>query len=225
MKPKFAIGQRVRVVRASPDWDAPVGALGVVASYEGANYRGTDWEVGFLRDGAVACEPPWPIDESCLGRAAGGAFDPLPFEGHCQASDGCWMDEIITSLCVEDLPDRDARLRDAIALLQPVVGGTPLVTEYAWHPSRDGAGDVLNLLTTWCASFPWAGIIASFRRRFPESSSIVDDGWRIELNLQRQRAKAFLGADVVDFRLFVEPWSSFERRPTGIRYQATPPPW
>lgn len=57
MRPRFRIGQRVRVSRASADWDAPVGALGTVASYDGANDRGTDWAVGFLQDGAEALDP------------------------------------------------------------------------------------------------------------------------------------------------------------------------
>jgi len=83
MKPRFEVGQRVRVIQASVDWDAPVGALGTVASYEGANDRGTDWEIGFLRDEAVAFEPAWPIDESCLEAAERGTFEPLLFEPYC----------------------------------------------------------------------------------------------------------------------------------------------
>lgn len=108
MRPKFSIGQRVRVTRASADWDAPVGALGTVASYDGANDRGTDWAVGFMQDGAEACEPSWPVDESCLEADGPGAFEPLPFEAHCLAPDGSWMDEIVTCLSTDDPPDRDA---------------------------------------------------------------------------------------------------------------------
>jgi hypothetical protein len=224
MKPKFEVGQRVRVIRASADWDAPVGALGVVASYDGANHRGTDWEVGFLQDGAVAYEPAWPIDESCLEAARPGATDPLPFTDHCLAPDGSWLDEIATSLLIEDLPDRDARLVEVIELLQPVVAGSPLPTQYAWYPRCDGGGDLLEFLTTWCGTPPWTGIVASLRARFEDSCSIVDDGWSLEFALQSKGARAFFGPEAIGFRLFVDPWSSFERRPRAMRYRLTPPP-
>ena len=128
------VGQRVRVTRASADWDAPVGALGTVASYDGANDRGTDWAVGFLQDGAEAFDPSWPVDESYLEADGPGAFEPLPFDAHCLAPSGAWMDEIITCLEVEDPPDRDARLASSLTVLQPLVGGTALATEFIWHP-------------------------------------------------------------------------------------------
>ncbi len=98
MRPKFKVGQRVRVTRSSADWDAPVGTLGTVASYDGANDRGTDWAVGFLADGAEAYDPCWPVDESYLEAAGLGSFEPLPFDAHCLAPDGAWMDEVITCL-------------------------------------------------------------------------------------------------------------------------------
>lgn len=224
MKPRFKIGQRVCIVRASADWDAPVGALGTVASYDGANYRGTDWEIGFLRDGAGVYEPAWPIDESCLVEAGPGASDPLPFEDQCLAVDGSWSDAIITCSGVNDPADRDARLAHAVAALRPLLGGEPLASDCAWYPRTIYQADVLMLRTTWCACQPWIEIIAPLRRRFAESNWIVDDGWSVEMHLDRDAARALLGADVVDFRLFVEPWSSFERRPQGARYRSEPPP-
>jgi hypothetical protein len=224
VKPKFEIGQRVRVIRASADWDAPVGALGVVASYNGANHRGTDWEVGFLRDGAVAYEPAWPIDESCLEAAGAGATDPLPFPDHCLAPDGSWLDEIVTTLLIEDQPDRDARLVEAIDVLQPLIGGNPLATQYTWYPRCDGGGDLLHYLTVWCDTSPWAGVVAALRARLGDSCSVVDDGWSLEFAvLQAEGARAFFGPGAIGFRLFVDPWSSFERRPRAMRYHPTPP--
>ena len=104
------VGQRVRVTRASADWDAPGGALGTVTSYDGANDRGTDWAVGFLQDGAEAFEPSWPVDESYLEAAGPGTFEPLPFDAHCLAPDGASIEQIITCLEVDDAPGRDARL-------------------------------------------------------------------------------------------------------------------
>jgi hypothetical protein len=220
MKPKFEVGQRVRVVRASADWDAPVGALGVVASYDGANHSGTDWEVGFLRDDAVAYEPAWPIDEGCLEAAGSGASDTLAFPDHCLAPDGSWLDEIATTLLIEDQPDRDARLAEVIELLQPVVGGIPLATHYTWIPRCDGGGDLLEFLTIWCDTLPWAGIVASLRARFGGSCSVVDDGWSLEFAvLQAEGARAFFGPRATAFRLFVDPWSTFERRPKSMRYR------
>jgi hypothetical protein len=45
MKPRFADGQRIRVVRA-PEWDTSCeGALGTVEGYSEANRAGTGWEV------------------------------------------------------------------------------------------------------------------------------------------------------------------------------------
>jgi hypothetical protein len=224
MRPKFRVGQRVRVTRASADWDALVGALGVVASYDGANDRGTDWAVGFLQDGAEAFEPSWPVDESYLEAHGPGAFDPLPFDAHCLAPDGAWMDEVITSLSIGDPPDREWRLREAIELLQPLVGGSALATEYSWHPRTDGAGDILEFLTTWCGSAPWPGTVASLRARFPDSHYIVDDGWSVEFALQHEAALALCGHDALDFRFFADPWSSFERRPRSARYPPSPAP-
>lgn len=224
MKPKFRVGQRVRVTRASADWDAPVGARGVVASYDGANDRGTDWAVGFLRDGSEAYDPCWPVDESDLEADGPGAFDPLPFDGHCLAPDGAWMDEVITNLTVGDPPNREWRLREAIEVMQPVVGGSALATQCSWHPRTDDTGDILVYLTTWCGSAPWAGTVASLRARFPDSCSIVDDGWGVEFALERKGAQTLFGPDVLGFRLFVDPWSSFERRPRGARYPPSPTP-
>jgi hypothetical protein len=224
MKPRFEVGQRVRVIRASADWDYPVGALGTVASYDGANCHGTDWEVGFLQDGAEAYEPAWPVDEGCLEDAGPGPIDPLPFTDHCLDADGGWADEIITSLTIGDPPDREWRLREAIEVTQDIVGGSPLATRYVWHPLSDGTGDILEFLTTWCGSSPWAGTVASLRARFQDSCSIVDDGWSVEFALQGERAQALCGPDALGFRLFVDPWSSFERRPRAMRYRPTPPP-
>jgi hypothetical protein len=224
MKPKFKLGQRVRVVRTGADWDAPVGALGMIASYDGPNHRGTDWEVGFLPDGAEAFEPAWSIDESCLELAGPIASDPPPFGAHCLTPDGAWMDEIVTRLDVADPPDADARLVVAIEHLEPLLGGTPLSTSFSWHPLRDGSGDALMFLTTWCACRPWTDIVAPLRRRFADSCSIVDDGWAVEFHLPQDDACTLLGADAVEFRLFVDPWSSLERRPPGARYRLMPPP-
>jgi hypothetical protein len=218
------VGQRVRVTRASADWDAPVGALGTVTCYDGANDRGTDWAVGFLQDGAEAFAPSWPVDESSLEAAGPGSFEPLPFDAHCIAPSGAWMDEIITCLEVDDPPDRDARVASSVTVLQPLVGGTPLATEFIWHPRPARAGDILTLITTWCACRPWTEIVAPLRRRFSESCWIADQGWEVEFALTRGCASVLFGPDAVGFRLFVEPWSSFERRPRGARYPPSPTP-
>jgi hypothetical protein len=224
MKPRFRVGQRVRVARASADWDAPIGALGIVESYAGANDRGTDWAVGFLRDGAEICEPAWPIDESYLEPAGPGAFEPLPFEAHCLAPDGTWLDEITTCLEVDDPPDGDRRLASALVDLHPLVGGAPLATGLTWYPRQPPPGDILTLVTTWCACPPWTEIVAPLRQRFIETCSIIDDGWNVEFVLDPACAPVLFGADAVGFRLFVDPWSSFERRPRGARYQPSPLP-
>jgi hypothetical protein len=224
MRPRFRVGQRVRVTRASADWDAPIGALGTVASYDGANDRGTDWAVGFLQDGAEAFEPAWPVDESYLEADGPAAFEPLPFDAHCLAPDGAWMDEIITCLSVEEPADLDACIERAKTLLQPLVGGAALATELSWRPRFKAPGDILTIVTTWCGSDPWTDVVASLRRRFPESCSIIDDGWLVEFHLQGDRAPALFGPGAVDFRLFVEPWSSYERRPRGSRYPPSPLP-
>jgi hypothetical protein len=214
----------VRVTRASADWDAPVGALGTVAAYDGANARGTDWAVEFMQDGAHAFDPPWPVDESHLEDAGPGAFDPLPFDAHCLAPDGAWMDEVVTRLAVDDPADRDARLAVALNALQPLVGGTPLATEYRWHPRPGEAGDILTLITTWCGCRHWVEIVAPLRQRFAETCWIVDDGWDVELALTPASLPEVFGPDAVDFRIFIEPWSSFQRRARGERYPPSPPP-
>jgi hypothetical protein len=224
MRPKFQVGQRVRVSRASADWDAPVGALGIVASYDGANDRGTDWAVGFWQDGAEAFEPCWPVDESYLEPAGPGAFEPLPFDAHCLAPDGAWMDEIITCVELNDPPDRDARLASSLAVLQPLLRGAPLATEFTWYPRNASPGDILALVTTWCACRPWTEIVAPLRKRFSHSCWIGDQGWEVELSLTGACAAVLFGPDAVGFRLFVEPWSSFERRPRGARYPPSPAP-
>lgn len=225
MKPKFSIGQRVRVTRSSADWDAPVGTLGTVSSYDGANDRGTDWAVGFLADGAEAFDPCWPVDESYLEADGAGAFDPVPFDAHCLAPDGTWMDEIITRLSVDEPPDRDACVARALTLLQPLTGGTALGTDLFWYPRLgDPPGDVMVITTNWCGCLPWTESVAALRRRFPESCSIVDDGWLVEFHLQDDRAASLFGSGAVGFRLFVEPWSSYERRPRGSRYPPSPLP-
>jgi hypothetical protein len=226
MRPKFRVGQRVRVTRSSADWDAPVGTLGTVASYDGANDRGTDWAVGFLADGAEAYDPCWPVDESYLEAAGPGSFDPLPFDAHCLAPDGAWMDEVITSLDVDDPPDRDreARIATSLTALRPLVGGTALATELTWVPRPGGAGDILTMSTTWCACRPWTEIVAPLRQRFSEGCWIVDLGWEVELALTAASVPRVFGPDACGFRLFVEPWSSFERRMPGSRYPPSPPP-
>lgn len=218
------MGQRVRVTRSSADWDFPVGTRGMVASYDGANDRGTDWAVGFLADGAEAFDPSWPVDESYLEADAPGSFEPLPFDAHCLAPDGAWMDEVITCLDVDDPPDRDARLAGSLTALQPLVGGAPLATEFRWHPRQEEPGDILTLITTWCACRPWTEIVAPLRRRFAESCWIVDQGWEVEFGLTTGCAPLLFGPDAVGFRLCVEPWSSFERRPRGSRYPPSPAP-
>jgi hypothetical protein len=224
MRPKFRVGQRIRVTRSSADWDAPVGTLGTVASYDGANDRGTDWAVGFLADGAEAFDPCWPVDESYLEAAGPGSFDPLPFEAHCLAPDGAWIDEVITCLDVDDPPDRDARLASSLTTLQPLVGGTPLATELSWFPKPANAGDILTLSTTWCACRPWTEIVAPLRQRFSETCWIVDLGWEVEFALTYAGAQSLFGPSACGFRLFVEPWSSFERRRPGSRYPPSPAP-
>ena len=226
MRPKFKVGQRVRVTRSSADWDAPVGTLGTVASYDGANDRGTDWAVGFLADGGEAYDPCWPVDESYLEAAGPGSFEPLPFDAHCLAPDGAWMDEVITCLYVDDPPDRerDARIARSLAALQPLVGGVALATELSWAPKAGDAGDILILSTTWCACRPWTEIVAPLRQRFAEGCWIVDLGWEVELALTDATAPLVFGPDACGFRLFVEPWSSFERRLPGSRYPPSPPP-
>jgi hypothetical protein len=224
MRPKFRVGQRVRGARSSADWDAPVGALGAVSSYDGANDRGTDWAVGFLQDGAEAFDPCWPVDESHLEPAGPDAFGPLPFDAHCLAPNGAWMDEVITCLDVDDPPDREARLASSLAAVQPIVGGTALATELTWHPRPDAPGDTLTLITTWCACRPWTEIVAPLRRRFTEACWIVDLGWEVEFVLTPAAAPALFGPDATEFRLFVEPWSSLERRPRDARYPPSPAP-
>ena len=222
MRPKFRVGQRVRVTRASADWDAPVGALGTVASYDGANDRGTDWAVGFLQDGSEAFDPCWPVDESYLAADGPGAFDPLPFEAHCLAPDGAWMDEIVTCLSVDDPSDREAYVERALTLLHPLVGGAALATDLSWRPSREPPADILTIVTSWCGCRPWTEIVASLRRRFPETCSVIDDGWSVEFHLQSDRTPALFGPGAVGFRLLSDPWSSFERRGggRGIRRRA-----
>jgi hypothetical protein len=46
--------------------------------------------------------------------------------------------------------------------------------------------------------------------------------WEVEFVLTRACAPMLFGPDAVGFRLFVEPWSSFERRPRGARYPPSP---
>jgi hypothetical protein len=218
------VGQRVRVTRSSADWDVPVGTLGTVASYDGANDRGTDWAVGFLADGAEAFDPCWPVDESYLEAAGPGAFEPLPFDVHCLAPDGAWMDEVVTCLDVVDPQDPEARLASLLIALQPLVGGTLLATESTWHSHHAEPEDVLRLTTTWCACLPWTEIVAPLRRRFGDACWIVDQGWEVELVLTEASAPLVFGQDALGFRLFVEPWSSFARRLPGSRYPPSPAP-
>ena len=224
MRPRFRIGQRVRVTRASADWDAPVGALGTVASYDGANDRGTDWAVGLLRDGAEAFEPSWPVDESYLEADGPGAFEPIAFAPHCLAPDGAWMDEVITCVDVDDPPDRDARLASSLTLLQPLIGGTSLATDISWFPKPAHAGDILTFSTTWCGCQPWTEIVAPLRQRFSDACWIIDNGWEVAFTLTYASAKLLLGPDACGFRLFAEPWSSYERRPRQARYPPSPMP-
>ena len=92
------------------------------------------------------------------------------------------------------------------------------------RPREAPPGDILTIETTWCTCRPWSEIVASLRQRFLESCYIVDDGWQIEFCVGNGHALTLFGLDAVGFRLFVEPWSSFERRPRGERYPPMLPP-
>jgi hypothetical protein len=147
----------------------------------------------------------------------------LSFEEQCLAADGSWSDSIVTYVGLDDPVDRGARLTQAVAVLRPLLGGEPLATDFRWHPRKDES-DLRTLITAWCACLPWLEIVPPLRRRFAGSNWIADDGRLVEMHLDRDAAQAFLGPDVAGFRFFVEPWSSFERRPQGARYRPEPPP-
>ncbi len=62
------------------------------------------------------------------------------------------------------------------------------------------------------------GLASAACGRFPGSRRIIDDGWSVEFGLSRDDVQGLLGADALECRVIVEPWSSFARRPESDRF-------
>ena len=216
MKPRFHLGQRVRLVRESPCCEAPVGTLGTVTAYRGANADGTDWELDVALDGAVTCEPPAWVDEACLAQGDGDS-EPLPVEDACLDAEGVLQDTVETTVHMNGARDHYARVARVVLALQPLLGGAPRSTECSEYRGRDGQA-ILELCTTWCGSRAPIDVVVTLCGRFPGSRRIIDDGWSVEFGLSRDDVQGLLGADALECRVIVEPWSSFARRPESDRF-------
>jgi hypothetical protein len=217
MKPRFHLGQRVRLARETPYCVAPIGTLGILTAFRGANADGTDWELEVALEGAEAWEPDAWIDEASLDPCEGGVYEPLPVIDACRDADGAWLDTIETTVLVESGCDRDVRLAQAVGALQPLLGESPWSTRSLEHRGRGGRA-TLELCAMWCASRPPVDVMAALCERLPGSREVLDDGWSVELGLSRDDTRGLFGPDALQCCVIVEPWSSFARRPESERF-------
>jgi hypothetical protein len=207
VKPKFAEGQRVRVVRA-PEWDASCeGALGTVEEYSGANRAGTGWELA-VRLEIGGGDEGWELDEACL-EAIPPVLPIASAEDTCCAADGSRSDETYAYLVLREGPVAPGLEAAAVATLGAIFGGrcvfsrTEVRTDTLW-----------SIFLLWCGARPMGELVEGLRRAAPGAWEVTDDGgWRVWLDLEEDPALgALLGDDVLALHVDCMPWSSPRRR-------------